>query len=185
MHKEIGEKINELRGIKNMTLKELGERAELSVSFLSQAERGLTSITISSLKRIAEALEVELNYFFSAPESPKPLIMRSYNQEIIRIDESKLIYFSLGGEIQNRQLDPLCVTLLPQNRSEEILMDEHEGEEFVYVLEGVFTILLGDQQHDLYPGDSIHISSRTPHAWANYTGKLVKILSVSTPSVLR
>lgn len=184
MHKEIGEKINELRNIKNMTLKELGEKAGLSVSFLSQAERGLTSITISSLKRIAEALETELNYFFSPPETPKPLIMRSYNQEIIRIDESKLIYFSLGGDIESRQLDPLCVTLLPQSRSEELLMDEHNGEEFVYVLEGVFTMVLGEQQHDLYPGDSIHISSRTPHAWANYTNKLVKILSVSTPSVL-
>ena len=184
MHKEIGEKINELRNEKGLTLKEVGERANLSVSFLSQAERGLSSITINSLKRIAEALDVELGYFFNPPDNPKPLIMRSYNQEIIRIDESKLIYFRLAGAVPDRQLDPLCVTILPQQTTEEILMDEHPGEEFVYVLEGVFTILLGDQQHDLYPGDSIHISSKTPHAWANFTNKLVKILAVSTPSVI-
>ena len=185
MHKEIGEKINELRSSQNMTLKDLSEKTELSVSFLSQAERGLTSIAINTLKKIADALNVELNHFFTPPRSHRPAIMRSYEQEVFRIDESKYIYFDLGSEISNRQLDPMIVTILPSQNLEEFTPYEHEGEEFVYVLEGVFTLLLEDKQYELYPGDSIHMSSKVPHNWANLTGKLVKILSVTTPSVLK
>lgn len=185
MNKEIGEKINELRSSKGMTLKELGDMANLSVSYLSQAERGLTSITINSLKKIAQALDVDLRYFFTPPESRRPMIIRSYEHEIIRIDESKLIYHNLGSDIPDRQLDPMIVTILPTQNAEEVIPSEHQGEEFVYVLEGIFTILLEDNQYDLYPGDSIHIPSTTPHNWVNFTNKLVKILSVSTPSVLK
>lgn len=185
MHKEIGVKINEIRTSKGMTLKDLGEKSDLSISFLSQAERGLTSITINSLKKIATALDVNLNLFFNPPMSPKSMIMRSYSQEVFRIDESKLIYFNLGNDIPDRQLDPVIVTILPEQCPEEVILFDHPGEEFVYVLEGICTILLGDKQHELYPGDSIHISSTTPHNWANFTNKLVKVLAVSTPSVMR
>ena len=185
MHKEIGEKINELRSTKGMTLKELGDKANLSVSFLSQAERGLTSITINSLKKIAQAFDTDLNYFFTPPKSHRPMIIRSYEHEIIRIDESKLIYNDLGSDIPNRKLDPMIVTILPTQNIEEVIPYEHQGEEFVHVLEGIFTIFLEDKQYELYPGDSIHISSTTPHNWANFTNKLVKILAVSTPCVLK
>jgi transcriptional regulator with XRE-family HTH domain len=185
MHKEIGEKINEIRTSRGMTLKDLGEKSNLSVSFLSQAERGLTSITINSLKKISAALNVDMNLFFNPPKNPTPMVMRSYNQEVIRIDESKLIYFNLGSDIPDRQLDPVIVTILPEQCPEEVILGDHPGEEFVYVLEGICTILLGDKQYELYPGDSIHISSTTPHNWANFTNKLVKVLAVSTPSVMR
>ncbi len=185
MNKEIGEKINELRSTKGMTLKELSDKANLSVSFLSQAERGLTSIAINSLKKIAQALDVDLHYFFTPPESHRPMIIRSYEHEVIRIDESKLIYHNLGSDISDRQLDPVIVTILPTQNAEEVIPYEHQGEEFVYVLEGIFTIFLEDKQYELYPGDSIHISSTTPHNWANFTNRLVKILAVSTPSVLK
>jgi transcriptional regulator with XRE-family HTH domain len=185
MHKEIGEKINELRTSKDMTLKELSEKANLSVSFLSQAERGLTSITINSLKKIADALEVDMNLFFTIPRNPKPIVTRSYNQEVFRMDGSKLIYFNLGNDLPDRKLDPVIVTILPEQDDTEPMLCEHPGEEFLYVLEGVCTVLMEDKKYELFPGDSIHISSTVPHTWANYTNKLVRILSVSTPSVMK
>lgn len=184
MNKEIGEKINELRNSQGMTLKDLSEKVNLSASFISQAERGLTSITINTLKKIAEALNTELGYFFDPPKKHRPVIIHSYEQEVFRIDESKFIYYSLGSDIPNRQIDPMIVTILPGEREEDALFNEHPGEEFVYVLEGIFTIVLEDKEYKLYPGDSIHFSSTTPHDWANHSNKLVKILVVSTPSVL-
>jgi len=185
MHKEIGEKINELRNSKDMTLKELSEKTSLSVSFLSQAERGLTSIAIITLQKIAEALGVDLNYFFTAPAAHRPMIMRSYEHEVFKASESNHINTNLGSQLPNRQMDPLLVTILPGQKPEDIQPYEHQGEEFVYVLEGIFTVFLEDKQYDLYPGDSMHIPSTIPHNWANFTSKLVKILSVSTPSVLK
>ena len=183
MHKEIGEKINLLRSTKGMTLKELGDKANLSVSFLSQAERGLTSITINSLKKIAEALDVELSYFFTPPKSHRPMIMHSYEQEVFRYEQSKFIYYNLGSDIQDKRMDPVVAVVLPGQKPEEVIPCEHPGEEFIYVLEGILTIFLEDKQYDLYPGDSMHFPSTIPHDWANFTNKLVKILAVSTPSV--
>ncbi|OGO77986.1 MAG: DNA-binding protein [Clostridiales bacterium GWB2_37_7] len=185
MQKEIGEKINELRSSKDMTLKDLSEKTSLSVSFLSQAERGLTSIAIITLQKIAEALGVDLNYFFAAPVANRPMIMRSYEQSVFRVGESNCINSNLGSHLPNRQMDPMIVTILPGQKAEETIPYEHQGEEFVYVLEGIFTVFLEERQYELYPGDSMHISSTTPHNWANFTNKLVKILSVSTPSVLK
>lgn len=56
-------KIKELRNTKNMTLKKLSEENGLSVVFLSQLERGLTSIAVDSLENIAKILGVNLSYF--------------------------------------------------------------------------------------------------------------------------
>lgn len=185
MNKEIGEKINELRSMKDMTLKELSEKTSLSVSFLSQAERGLTSIAIITLQKIAESLGVELNHFFAPPAVHRPMIMRSYEHEVFKASDSNHINSSLGSHFPSRQLDPMIVTILPGQKPEDVIPYEHQGEEFVYVLEGIFTVLLENRQYELYPGDSMHIPSTTLHNWANFTSKLVKILSVSTPSVLK
>jgi uncharacterized protein (DUF1015 family) len=102
MHKEIGEKINELRSANGMTLKELGDKANLSVSFLSQAERGLTSITINTLKKIAQAFEVDHSYGMYIDEQWYELIARegSFNSSdpVDRLDVSIL---------QNNLLQPI------------------------------------------------------------------------------
>ena len=184
MHKDIGEKINLLRNSKKMTLKELSEKVNLSTSFLSQAERGLTSITINTLKKIAGALEVDMNFFFCPPKSNPPLIRRSYFNEIFRIDESKFIYYNLGSELIDKKLDPMIVTILPGEKGEKVILSEHPGEEFLYVLEGIFTIIIDNKEHEMFSGDSIHFSSSVPHDWLNHSSKLVKILIVSSPSLI-
>lgn len=60
---EINKKIKELRIQKGLTLKDLSERTELSISFLSQVERGTTSLAITSLKKIADALNTKMAEF--------------------------------------------------------------------------------------------------------------------------
>ena len=77
MKKDIGNKIKELRTNKKMTLRELSEGTGLSIGFLSQLERGLTSIATDSLMKIAEALDVDLNYFFANPKRKNRVVLRS------------------------------------------------------------------------------------------------------------
>ena len=182
MKEEIGKKINELRTSKRLTLKELSEKTNLSVSFLSQAERGLTSVAFVSLKRIGEAMGVNINYFFTPPKSHRATIMRSYEQEIFKMEESKFVYYNMGSDIPDKVMDPMLVTILPSKCLSEVLPMTHEGEEFVYVLEGIFTLILDDQAYELHAGDSSHVSSVIPHNWANLTDKPIRIIAVSTPS---
>ena len=54
-----------------MTLKELSEKTKLSIGFLSQMERGITAVATDSLSEIAEALGVDLSYFFTNPRRSK------------------------------------------------------------------------------------------------------------------
>lgn len=184
MQKEIGEKINMLRTSKGLTLKELSEKSNLSVSFLSQAERGLTSIAIVSLTKIAEALDTDISYFFDPPKKHKNMIVRSHEQDIFRIDDSNLINSNLGSDIPNKKFDPMLVTILPSKGDEEIVPYSHEGEEFIYVLEGICTVYIDDRTYELYPGDSAHFPSTIPHNWVNSTNRTVRIIAISAPGIL-
>ncbi|HCJ58179.1 HTH-type transcriptional regulator PuuR [bioreactor metagenome] len=183
MKEEIGQKINQIRNEKNMTLKDLSEKTDLSVGFLSQVERGLTSIAILSLKNIAEALEVDLSVFFSPPKKGRPIVLKSYEQEYFQHDKVSFIYSKLSGEIPDRNLEMMMVTLLPCDEEGSPAKAPHEGEEFIYVLEGILTLYYKDEEYVLYPGDSAHYEATEPHTWRNRTNKLVKLLSVNTPRI--
>ena len=68
MIKDIGRKIRELRTAAELTQDELARRAGLTDGFISQIERGRTSISIDSLKMILDALNISLAEFFREDE---------------------------------------------------------------------------------------------------------------------
>jgi len=182
MHKPIGEKIRDLRLQNKLTLKELGQHTGLSVGYLSQLERGLTDIATDLLSSVAQALGVDRSYFFREPRRNPRRIMRSYEKEVFQVDASRSIHYHLSHQIDDKNLLPRFIELLPINSDEEILPYPHEGEEFIYVLEGVLTLFIDNERQELFPGDSAHYASTTPHNWANYTTKMVRILVVSHPN---
>jgi len=184
MKKEIGQKIKELRVGKGFTLKDLSEKADLSIGFLSQVERGMASIAVTSLEKVAEVLEVDLSFFFTPPKKHVTSVMRSYEHEVFSVEESRF-YYRLANDLEQTTLEPMLINLLPNQTREGITPYSHKGEEFVYVLEGVLTVFVGEEQHQLNPGDSIHMLSSIPHEWANFTNKLVKVLCVSTPAIFK
>ncbi|VBB09675.1 Hypothetical protein LUCI_4973 [Lucifera butyrica] len=182
MNNDIGKKIKELRTNKKMTLKDLSEKTNLSTGFLSQLERGLTAIATDSLAQIAQALDVSLPFFFTGLTRNRSCIMRSYEREVFPITNSRFIQYHLSNDRSGKALLPRIVELLPINCEEEINQYSHEGEEFVYVLEGTLTLFMNHEQFELFPGDSAHYNSATVHNWANYTNKMVKLLVVSEPN---
>ncbi len=182
MNKDIGKKIKELRNNRKMTLKDLSELTNLSTGFLSQLERGLTSVATDSLATIAGALGVDLSYFIR-PQRNRSYIVRNYEKEVFRV-ENRFIQYHLGSAVQDKAMMPRIIELLPINSDENITQYPHEGEEFVYVLEGTLTLLIDNQQYELFPGDSAHYSSQLTHNWANYTNKMTRLLVVSTPNLL-
>lgn len=182
MNKTIGQKIKELRLQNKMTLKELSQLTQLSIGFLSQLERGMTDIATDSLTSVASALEVDLSYFFAGSQRHRRRIMRSYEKEVFQVDHARFIHYHLTNQLEAKALLPRLIELLPINSDEEITAYPHEGEEFVYVLEGVLTLFIDAEQHELFPGDSAHYKSTVRHNWANYTTKMVRILVVSLPN---
>lgn len=185
MNKDIGKKIKFLRQSKEMTLKTLSERVGLSIGFLSQLERGLTSVAVDCLSKIADVLGVELTYFFSTSKDKEDMVIKSYEKEVAQIINSKIISYNLSNKLSSSNMLPKLVQVLPYEEKEEIVQYRHEGEEFIYVLEGILTLYINHQKHLLYPGDSVHFDSMLEHNWVNDTNMNVKFLVVNTPNFLK
>ncbi|UKL00325.1 helix-turn-helix domain-containing protein [Brevibacillus brevis] len=178
MEPTIGVLIKSLRVGKKKTLKQIAEKTQLSISFLSQVERGKSSITLESLKKISEALGVSPGYFFSGESIGGNERVRRASRARSQLQRAPFMYEDLSGQLANPSLVPILVTLSPHG--EKGTPFAHKGQEFIYVLDGVLTLLLGEEEHDLFPGDSIHMESSVPHNWVNRTGEVTKFLCVNS-----
>lgn len=176
----LGTKVNALRKAKGLTLKELGESANLSASFISQVERGLASPTVISLAQIAHALGVGPSYFFPPPPQDGPVV-RSYSRHPFQVAEAEVFYARLGEDFSDRVLEPLVTTYPPGFVSEEF---RHPGEEFVFVLEGQVVFVLSGVEYVMTSGDSIHYPSDQPHHLENRGEHPVHMVYVTTPPFL-
>lgn len=172
----IGKLLKDLRYEKGLTLKMLSEMSGLSVSFLSQVENSKSSITLQSLSKITDALEVSRSYFFPDETQTTNSYIRKKNEGQINFNQSNFIYQSLSN-LSNPLFEPMLVILLPDDQQTNS-SSTHKGQEFVYVLEGTLTLLHEGVKHELVPGESFHMESSTPHTWFNETDRIVKIVYV-------
>ncbi|WP_042355696.1 helix-turn-helix domain-containing protein [Bacillus rubiinfantis] len=178
---EIYKKIKELRQQRGYTLKELSEKTELSISFLSQVERGATSLAITSLKKIADALQVKITEFFDDEKQDNHYVVTVSEQKPFNLKGSDFTYVRLSGEFPGRALESLLVTLAPNQK--QTPKYGHPGEEFYYVLKGVVLFQVNGKDYVMKKGDSIHFPSTVPHAVENLLEDESVLLSVLTPVI--
>ncbi|MEX0416739.1 helix-turn-helix domain-containing protein [Bacillus sp. C30] len=171
-------RIKELRTKRGLTLKDLSSKTELSVSFLSQIERGTTSLAINSLKKIAEAFEVNITYFFETSKKEKYVVRKSDHKPFeIKGLESK--YTRLNGEFPSRSLAPFIIKVSPNQKKTKSF--NYQGEEFYYVLKGAVVFMVGEDEFLLREGDSIHFPSSLPHYGENLLDQEAVLLCCITP----
>lgn len=181
---DIGSRVQERRKEQKITLKELSEKTGLSTGFLSQFERGMTSIAIDSLQNIAKILDMDMDCFFCIPKtaghSEDPII-RSYDRQLGSVN-SKYVQFHLAKNPDESTFLPRIYEIWPSSREDTIRTYVHEGVEFIYVLEGILTLHYKNKVYEMYPEDSAYLDSKVPHNWENNTNKKVKILTINYPN---
>ena len=64
LNQEVGRRLRERRTAQQLTLKQLANRTGLSVSLISQIELGKSAASMSTLHKLATALQVRMTYFF-------------------------------------------------------------------------------------------------------------------------
>ncbi|WP_017728854.1 helix-turn-helix domain-containing protein [Halalkalibacterium ligniniphilum] len=180
MEKEVSQRIRALRLERKLTLKEMSEKTGLSISFLSQVERAASSIAITSLKKIADAVDVPITSFFE-DYSNENYLVKEEAQRPFRIEGSGAIYTRLGGEFSGRAIEPMLVTFPPGYPDEKKV--SHPGEEFYYVLEGVLVFDVDGKEYIVKAGDSIHFPSHISHQLKNPLGTDAKVLCTVTPVI--
>lgn len=181
----INEKIRKIRREKNITLKELSGRTELSVSFLSQFERGISSITLVSLKRIAEAMGLGMKELFDEPEvqEVKGAFVHKSGQghEALELYKKYASYERLSGRFDGRKLESLLLRMEPLQDDFEPCT--HEGEEFIYVLEGSARFTVDGVDYNVTAGESIHYPSVLLHKIVNIENRELVFLCIVTPTI--
>ncbi len=179
----IGLRIKNLRNEKKYTLKYMSENTGLSIGFLSQLERGMTSVAVDSLSKIAALLDVELSSFFDTDTNINDShILRRYEHKATVVSPG-IIEYALSNHVTDYKVLPRLVELMPTAADEsELELYTHAGEEFIYILEGILTIQIENDVYQLYPGDSAHIRSALKHNWKNDTNNVVRFLTVHTPN---
>lgn len=173
MNDSFGSELRKVRKSKKMTLQELSDRSGLSISFLSQVERGLRTLTFTSLNKIADALKVDVNFFFGDSNSN---VKKQDSQN--SLGGETFSYTSLAGKMDHPDFIPAVIEL-KANESQQVPY-RHVGQEFVYVLSGQLEVELDGRKVTLYANESIHIDSSIAHHWYNDTDEITKILLVSS-----
>lgn len=178
---DIGRRVRALRQRKGWTLQELSDRCGLSVSFLSQVERGLSSLSIVSLYAICDALGVPAPDLLAEPKKSSP-VLRASDQPSIHLPNVSVVYRWLSGEFSGRVIEVLIGEFPPGYQHP---LAPHEGEEFGYVLEGRLVLRMESDEHVLGPGDSYHFPATIPHGYKTSEQEGARVLWALTQKFIK
>ena len=182
----VGFKIKGIRESKNLTVEEISERSGLSIEQITSIETNQNLPSLGPLIKIARALGVRLGTFMDDNDSLGPVVTRA----IDRNRESSISfsngatdtrkhmeYHPLTQQKAGRHMEPFVIDVNPTENL-EYKLSAHEGEEFIYVLEGELEIEYGKEKYTLKAGDSIFYDSIVKHHVHGVSGKPAKILAV-------
>ena len=172
----IGQRIRRLRRDSKMTLLEVATASSLSVGFLSQVERNLTGISISSLVNVAKALGVPLGALLEHPRQAQP-DSHEGRRESYRVGPMRQSYERLSTTFKGSQLNAVKVLMMEGYSSEWVA---HGGDEFVYVLSGQVRYTLRKKDYPLRAGDSLHFDANERHRVVNAGPGPAELIVVGT-----
>jgi transcriptional regulator with XRE-family HTH domain len=162
---EVGGRLRQLRQERGKSMRALARASGLSTNALSMIERGRTSPSVSTLYKIAEALEVPITAFFRSEPPRQEIVMRKVaNRQRIIFPHGA--WEGLGGEFFIGHLEPFMLTLEKGACSGPFGM-QHTGHEFVMCLSGQVEYMIEDQRYLLEPGDSLIYAAQLRHSWCN------------------
>jgi len=177
----LGDRIRKAREIHNLTIQELSTRTGIDTDILKRIEANKMIPPLGELVKLGKALETRMSFFIS-PGSDKPmtLVRADQRKEVSRhLGRSSVrygyFYESLAPEKANRLMEPFMIRLTP---TEEVQPSTHDGQEFLFVLDGHIVAQVGNQTEHLGPGDAIYYDSSEPHFVKCVGGKEAKILAV-------
>lgn len=185
MDNKLGEKIATLRAAHHLSQQDLADRCSCDVAVIEGLEAGDLPASLAPLIKITRALGVRLGTLMDDDESFGPAYIDSAQmEEVARLkaletssDAGDLSYFSLAAGRPSRHMDPFIITVDPSGETDHELVG-HEGEEWLFGMEGCIEIEYGKDVYVLHPGESIYYDSIVPHQVRAHDGQKAKFLAV-------
>lgn len=183
--KIVGEKIKSLRETREISISELAERSGLAEEQITRIENNIDIPSLAPLIKIARALGVRLGTFLDDQDETGAVVCRKQEETDTTISFSNnaldarthMRYHSLSKSKADRHMEPFIIDIeaTDENKYE---LSSHEGEEFVYVMEGAIEVCHGKNKYVIKAGDTIYYDSIVPHHLHGYQGEAAKILAV-------
>lgn len=157
----VGKKIKKARMQKKTSYSTLANETGFSVDYLKNIEAGKEIPPVGALLQISRALEIDSGFFLRKQESTLKKRVKAYTERT-----ENYAYDTLTPGAENKHLKAFKVTVDPLKDHKGIGY-QHEGEEFVYVLEGKIEITVGENINKLKKGESLHFNSGIRHMLKN------------------
>lgn len=162
---DVGQRLRMLREERGISMRALARRSGLSANALSMIERGLTSPSVSTLNKLATALEVPITAFFRQEPAREQIVFRKASERS-RVPFLRGLIEGLGGESFMGRVEAFLITLESGGSSGPHGMI-HTGHELVFCLRGVLEYEVENQRYTLEPGDSLIFAAQLIHRWRN------------------
>ena len=185
-NKIIGEKITNVREMKNISIEDMASRSGLSVEQIKRIEGNEDFPSLAPLIKIARVLGVRLGTFLDDQQELGPVVCRKESRENTEgigftnnaVTKHKYMsYHALSQDKSGRHMEPFIIDV-ESSQEADFLFSTHEGEEFIYVITGTIEINYGKNVYVLNEGDSIYYDSIVAHHVHAASGSTAKILGV-------
>ena len=178
----IGSKIKGLREQKNISMEDMASMSGLNAQYLKVIEENLQVPTIGELIKIVRVLGVRVGTILDDFSNDGPVVSRAADWQENPVERGKeascspMSYYSLSSKKQDRHMETYIVNLNNIDGTKEL--SSHEGEEFMYVLEGEIEVRYGKEVYHLSQGDTIYYDSIVPHLVLPAGNSDAKLLAV-------
>ncbi|MGD9818225.1 MAG: helix-turn-helix domain-containing protein [Desulfomonilaceae bacterium] len=166
----VGEKIREMREKLKLDIDKLAEKTGYDIEFLKEVEAGKISPAVGALIQLSRAMAVDSSELLA--DEKKEARRKSHLKRT-----KAYSYKSLTPDAEDKHLWAYLVTLDPK-KEHEMVAYKHEGEEFMFVIDGKVEVKVGDDIHVIKKGEHVHFNSGIQHHLRNLSSKVSTLIVV-------
>ena len=188
MTENIGYKLRRLREDGGLTVDTLSDQSGVQKSQIELIEKGMIQPSLSTLIKLARTLGIRLGTFLDGMESPEPTLVSEQKQQPQGAvclsngrgaDTEHLKYCALAENKPDRNMEPFIINVEYTSPDDPGALSHHEGEEFIYVLEGEIEVRYGKEIYNVKKNESIYFDSIVPHCLSTVAAEQkAKVLAV-------
>jgi len=179
---DLGRRVRAARLARRLTLEEVVSRTQFTVSWLSKLENGQLTPSLEGLVRLAHVLECGVDALVEGLSIPPQYVVVKRGNGTLVGSRSGVTREILADQWRDRRMQPTIVHVSGNGNRRQ--PESHDGERFLFVLEGEVKVAYGEEQILLGTGDSLYLHAAIPHALAAAGRGGAKVLSVAYDTTL-
>lgn len=165
-------RLRAIRAQRGLTLRQVSEQSAISFSTLSRLESGSRRLALDHIPALARALGVTTDQLLAVEPRRDPRVRRAPRTE------HGMTIWPLNRASEGRGSQAYKIRITDDRRTPPDELPVHEGEDWIYVLEGSLVLLLGDERFELHAGDAAEFSTWTPHWFGALDGPVEYLMIV-------